>query len=67
MRRVTAIDWEGVGALHALLLELDARAAEGAAVVGPDGIEVAARAVEDKLAVEAIVRSAPQQSQYGLG
>ena len=57
LRAVIHTDWEGLGALHALLLQLESDALDGAAVVGPDGVEVPARAVPDKLALDAILRS----------
>jgi len=57
LRAVIHTDWEGLGALHGLLLQLESDALDGAAVVGPDGVEVPARAVPDKLALDAILRS----------
>ena len=57
LRAVIHTDWEGLGALHALLLQLESDALDGAAVVGPDGVEVPACDVPDKLALDAILRS----------
>ena len=67
LRSVIHTDWEGLGALHSLLLQLDSAAFDGASVVGPDGVEVPARDVADKLALDAILRSVPQRAQLGLG
>lgn len=67
LRSVIYTDWEGLGALHSLLLQLDGAAVDGASVLGPDGAEVPARAVADKLALDAILRAVPQRAQLGLG
>ena len=93
LRSVICTDWEGLGALHSLLLQLDrlpltltltlsltlaltltltltlldSAAVDGASVLGPDGAEVPARAVGDKLALDAILRAVPQRAQLGLG
>ena len=53
--------------MHSLLHQLDSDAVDGASVLGPDGIEVPARAVTDTLALDAILRSVPQRAQLGLG
>ena len=63
---VIATDWQGLGALYRLLVELDARAVDGAAVVGPDGLKIAFSSVEGQVSLEAIVRSQPHPSQYEL-
>ena len=89
LRSVICTDWEGLGALHSLLLQLDrlpltlplplpltltltltlldSAAVDGASVLGPDGAEVPARAIADKLALDAILRAVPQRAQLGLG
>ena len=45
---VLVVDYEGLEAVHALLLALDKQAANGAHVKGPDGAEVPATALADK-------------------
>ena len=58
LSHVTATDWEGLGALLALLTRLQL-AADGAHVVGPDGVELAAHAVKGARELVALLKAPP--------